>query len=169
MARRTKKTEVAVVDQVIEDQVTENEDLDEVNEILANAEDDLPLQDVVKAVKRRKASTKDRDDSGKVIRKGRNLSGNQPFRGKPYFFDLDVKKTPDYDKAFNSAPMQVRLILKYMEEQGITTEDDAMRGGEICGGAINSGTLQSKIDPPVLFAYYRRVMERLGLRLAIEE
>lgn len=122
----------------------------------------------VKEVKRRKPSARERGADGKVLRKGRNLSGNQPFQGKNYYYDLEVAEGEEYDKAFQAAPMQVRLILKYMAEEGITTPDDAVRGGEIAGGAIKQGYLQSKIDPPALFAYYRRVMERLGLTLASE-
>lgn len=136
--------------------------------ILDKAGEEQDLATTVKEVKRRKASAKERDEGGRVVRKGRNLSGNQPFRRKLYFYDLDAKATPDYSKAFSSAPMQVRLIMKHMEEEGITTEDDAMIGAEIAGGAINSGKLQSKIDPAALFAYYRRVMETLGLRLGAE-
>lgn len=124
---------------------------------------------VVKDVKRRKPSSRERGDDGKVVRKGRNLSGNQPFQHKHYFYDLDFAQGDVYDKAFQVAPMQVRLILKYMKETGITTNDDALIGADIAGGAINSGYLQSKIDPAALFAYYRRVMERLGLRLASSE
>lgn len=127
---------------------------------------DLPTKVVEE--KRRKKSSRERDEEGKVVRKGRNLSGNQPFRRKPYFYDLDAKTEDGYAVAFDRAPMQVRLILRYMENQGITTPDDAQIGADICGGAINSGALQSKIDPAALFAYYRRVMERLGLRLAAE-
>jgi len=126
------------------------------------------LATLVKETKKRKASAAERDEAGKVLRTGKNLSGNQPFRAKLYFYDLDAKATEGYEKAFNAAPMQVRLIMKHMEEEGITTADDAMRGGEIAGSAINSGKLQSKIDPAALFAYYRRVMERLGLVLAVE-
>lgn len=139
---------------------------DQATEMLDNPAVDLAT--IVKETKKRKVSSAERDETGKVLRTGKNLSGNQPFRAKLYFYDLDFKSTPDYDKAFNSAPMQVRLIMKYMEEEGITTVDDAERGGEIAGGAINSGKLQSKIDPAALFAYYRRVMERLGLTLAVE-
>lgn len=139
--------------------------------ILETIESEAVVEDaaaVVKEVKRRKASSRERDEGGKVVRKGRNLSGNQPFRGKPYFYDLDVAEEIG-EAAYNAAPMQVRLILKYMREEGITTVDDAMRGGEIAGGAINGGYLQSKIEPAALFAYYRRLMERLGVRLAYEE
>lgn len=140
----------------------------EADALLDNAGEQSPksLAETVALVKKRKPSAKPRDDDGRVLRKGHNLSGNQPFRRKPYYYDLDQKKAPDYDAAFNKAPMQVRLMLRYMEEQGITTPDDAMIGAEVAGGAINSGKLQSKIDPAALFAYYRRVMETLGLRLA---
>lgn len=139
--------------------------------ILETIESEAVVEDaaaVVKEVKRRKASSRERDEVGKVVRKGRNLSGNQPFRGKPYYYDLDAAEEIG-EAAYNAAPMQVRLILKYMREEGITTIDDAMRGGEIAGGAINGGYLQSKIEPAALFAYYRRLMERLGVRLAYEE
>lgn len=135
-------------------------------EAMLDAQSTAALVDVVKDTKRRKPSAAERDEAGKVKRAGKNLSGNQPFRAKHYYYDLDFKSTPDYDKAFNAAPMQVRLIMRYMEENGITTSEDAERGSEIAGGAINSGLLKSKIDPAALFAYYRRVMERLGLTLA---
>lgn len=134
--------------------------------LLDAAGENAALADVVKEVKKRKVSSAERGEDGKVLRTGKNLSGNQPFKAKLYYYDLDVKKTADYEKAFKAAPNQVRLMMAYMEEEGITTADDAMRGGEICGGAINSGKLASKIEPAALFAYYRRVMETLGLRLA---
>lgn len=134
--------------------------------LLDAAGENAALADVVKEVKKRKVSSAERGEDGKVLRTGKNLSGNQPFKAKLYYYDLDVKKTADYEKAFKAAPNQVRLMMSYMEEEGITTADDAMRGGEICGGAINSGKLASKIEPAALFAYYRRVMETLGLRLA---
>lgn len=134
--------------------------------LLDAAGENADLAEIVKDVKKRKVSSAERGEDGKVLRTGKNLSGNQPFKAKLYYYDLDVKKTADYEKAFKAAPNQVRLMMSYMEEEGITTADDAMRGGEICGGAINSGKLASKIEPAALFAYYRRVMETLGLRLA---
>jgi hypothetical protein len=139
---------------------------DEATALLDRAGENVALADLVKEVKKRKPSTAERGEDNKVVRTGRNLSGNQPFKAKLYYYDLEVKSTSDYVKAFNAAPNQVRLMMAYMEEEGITTPDDAMRGGEIAGGAINSGKLASKIDPAALFAYYRRVMETLGLRLA---
>lgn len=141
---------------------------EQATELLDRAGENVALADIVKDVKKRKVSSAERDEAGKVLRTGKNLSGNQPFRGKNYYYDLEVKSTPDYEKAFNAAPNQVRLIMRHMEEAGITTPEDAMRGGEIAGEAINSGKLISKIDPAALFAYYRRVMETLGLRLASE-
>lgn len=140
---------------------------DEANALLDRAGEEVALADIVKDVKKRKPSAAERGEDGKVLRTGKNLSGNQPFKAKLYYYDLEAKKTPDYDKAFNAAPNQVRLLMNYMADEGITTADDAMRGGEICGGAINSGKLASKIEPAALFAYYRRVMETLGLRLAV--
>jgi len=138
----------------------------EATALLDRAGEDVDLTTIVKDVKKRKPSAAERDEAGKVVRTGRNLSGNQPFKAKHYYYDLDVRSTADYDKAFNAAPNQVRLLLSFMADEGITTPDDAMRGGEICGQAINTGKLASKIDPAALFAYYRRVMETLGLRLA---
>lgn len=158
-----KKPRVKKVEPVAE-QLTEAE----ADALLDRAGEDVDLATVVKEVKKRKVSSAERDEEGKVLRTGKNLSGNQPFRGKNYYYDLEVKATVDYDKAFNAAPNQVRLIMRHMEEAGITTPEDAMRGGEIAGEAINSGKLISKIEPAALFAYYRRVMETLGLRLASE-
>lgn len=169
------KRKSAVVDQPVDPIQVMAEELclethEEVEEvgILETIEEvaDKPLAEVVKEVKRRKPSTAERDDTGKVVRKGKNLSGNQPFREKLYYLDLDQYDSQEGQRAVEAAPGQVRLLLKFMAKEGYTTPDDAQRGGHICGEAINSGFLQSKIDPPALFAYYRRVMERLGLTQA---
>lgn len=162
---RAKKTDTPAV----EPQVISEEEANALLDAAAEGKDTTDLTTIVKEVKRRKLSARERGEDGKVLRKGRNLSGNQPFQGKNYYYDLDFASGAKYDKAFQAAPMQVRLILKYMKETGITTPSDALRGGEIAGGAINTGYLQSKIEPAALFAYYRRVMERLGLRLASSE
>lgn len=154
---RAKKTETI--------QLTEAE----ANALLDAGGEVTDLMTIVKEVKKRKPSPRERDETGKVVRKGRNLSGNQPFQRKHYYYDLEFAQGAEYEKAFQAAPMQVRLILKYMKDEGISTPDDAMVGGDIAGGAINRGYLQSKIEPAALFAYYRRVMERLGLRLASSE
>lgn len=152
-----------------EDDEEDDENVGILETIEEAAERQVDLRTVVKEVKKRKPSTAPRDETGKVARKGRNLSGNQPFARKYYYYDLDAKKKEGYDVAFQALPGQVRLLLKYMESQGISTPDDAMIGADICGGAIHSGFLQSKIDPAALFAYYRRVMETVGLRLSMSE
>lgn len=125
-------------------------------------------------IKRRHKSAHQRDENGKVIRHGRNLSGNLPYAKKFYFladgFMNLTKTSADYQAAFAAAPMQVQLLLKAMRELDIG-EDNAMTGGEIAGLAINQGYVKTKIDPANLFAYYRKVLEALGVRLAedIEE
>lgn len=139
---------------------------DQANALLDRAAEEVDLATIVKETKKRKPSVAERGEDNKVLRTGKNLSGNQPFKAKHYYYDLEAKAAPDYAKAFNAAPNQVRLIMAHMEAEGMTTPDDALRGGEICGSAINKGALASKIDPAALFAYYRRVMETLGLRLA---
>lgn len=138
----------------------------EADALLDRASEEVDLATIVKETKKRKPSSAERGEDNKVLRTGKNLSGNQPFKAKLYYYDLEVKSTAEYSKAFSAAPNQVRLMMQHMEDEGITTVDDAMRGGEIAGSAINKGKLASKIDPAALFAYYRRVMETLGLRLA---
>lgn len=126
--------------------------------------------EIVKSAKRRLPSLNARGDDGKVIRSGRNLSGNVPFRAKLYYLDRAVadesRWTPEYRVAYGAAPAQVRLILKYMRDEGMVAPMYAARGEEIAGGAINRRYVVTKIEPAELFAYYRRVMDRLGLKLA---
>jgi len=109
--------------------------------------------DTVKTAKARKPSAAARDENGKVIRTGKNLSGNQPFRQKIYAL---TNLAPEL--AVRAAPMQVQLILKYMADYEVEGT-----GKEIVEGAIAEGYLKTKIDPPVLFAYYRRLLEKLGV------
>lgn len=126
----------------------------------------VALHDVVADTKRRKLSTRERDDNNRVIRAGKNLSGNQPFAPKHYYFDVAAKQSQDFDLAFAALPTQVRLIIKSMERANTTSASTAARGGEIVQVAIDAGLLKTKIDPPVLFAYYRRLMQTVGLRQA---
>jgi hypothetical protein len=109
--------------------------------------------DTVKAAKARKPSSHERDGEGKVLRKGKNLSGNVPFRTKLYQL---VRSAPD--AAIKAAPAQVQLILKHMAE-----DTDPATGAQIVQGAIDNGLLKTKIEPAVLFAYYRRLLETLGV------
>lgn len=93
-------------------------------------------------------------------KKGQNLSGNVPFKVKPYFLDLRVYD-PESDE-HKKAPNQVRLILKTMADKGITSPADALRGETIVKLA-KKGLLRSEIPSASLFAYYRRKLEQLGV------
>lgn len=123
--------------------------------------------DAVKAVKTRRPSSRQRDDEGKVIREGKNLSGNTPFQPKYYYLDKryasEDKWPAAYREAEAAAPMQVRLILKHMRMARLTVENAAQTGGEIVSGATAKKVLKTKIPPENLFAYYRRVLETLGV------
>src|SRR5687768_13375022 len=108
MTKRNRKAKVEVVDQVEVDEITEIDDDSEtgVLEMVENVSAERPLIEVVKETKRRKKSSAERDETGKVLRKGKNLSGNQPFREKLYFLDLDQYNSPEGQKAVEAAPMQ---------------------------------------------------------------
>jgi hypothetical protein len=166
MARKTKPPETITGDAAIQAIAQMEKDAEQ-----TTAQVNLP--DLIKEVKRRKPSTSQRDpDNLKVIRRGRNLSGNQPFARKYYGLAPEVMDessfTAEYQAALDAAPMQVRLILKYMRHAGID-QLNPEQGGPIVQGAINKRFIVTKISPPSLFAYYRRVMERLGLRLVSSE
>lgn len=122
------------------------------------------------AMKRRKPSSNERDEFGKVIRQGRNLSGNLPFRYKYYylapFAANEAAWTAEYKIALDAAPNQVKLILRAMREAGINSAENAAIGKEIVDTAKANNLLVTKIESAVLFAYYRKLMEGLGLRQA---
>lgn len=126
--------------------------------------------DTLKELKRRRPSMNARDESGSVIRSGKNLSGNQPFRRKFYYLDpkyADLDNvSDDYAEALAASPNQVKLILKFMRETEITSSDNAQQGGTIVEDAKKARYLQTKIPSANLFAYYRKVMEALGVREA---
>lgn len=128
--------------------------------------------EIVKAAKTRRPSARPRDDEGRVIREGRNLSGNVPFREKFYYLDpkfaSEDKWSAAYREAEAAAPMQVRLILKHMRMARLTREDAAQTGSQIADGAIKRGVLKTKIPAANLFAYYRRVLETLGVIHAVD-
>lgn len=82
----------------------------------------------------------------------------KPFQGKVY--GLTDKFSPA-SEAFASAPKQVRGMMRYMHDKKVKG-----RGGDIAAAAIKEGYVKSKIKPPILFAYYARKMESLGMELA---
>lgn len=126
--------------------------------------------DTLKELKRRRPSMNSRDETGSVIRSGKNLSGNQPFRRKFYYLDATYSDldnvSEEYAEALAAAPNQVKLILKFMRETEITNSDTAKQGGTIVEEAKKARYLQTKIPSANLFAYYRKVMEALGVREA---
>jgi hypothetical protein len=98
-------------------------------------------------------SKNERNEQGRVIRQGKNLSGNAPFAPKLYA----ICEEPDMALA-NNSPNQVRLIVRHM-----MANPQPRRGGEIIEAMISNGELRTKIDPPVLFAYYRKLLEEIGV------
>lgn len=127
--------------------------------------------DQILPTKTRRVSPHERDEKGRVVRAGKNLSGNVPFREKYYYLDSKVSAekdwTPEYKELEAKAPMQVRLILKSMRKAKTTRFDSAKRGGMIVQRAIDDGLLATKIPAENLFAYYRRVLESLGVIHAV--
>lgn len=124
----------------------------------------------LKELKRRHPSANERDETGSVVRQGKNLSGNVPFRRKFYYLSpefADLENVPEsYTEALSAAPNQVKLILRYMREFDVTNPDNAMQGKPIVDEAKARSYIQSKIPSANLFAYYRRVLEALGVREA---
>lgn len=89
---------------------------------------------------------------------------NLPWRRKYYY--LDPIRYVETESERKQVASQIQLMLKYMAEKGLTNVESARQGSTICAGAIETGYVRTKIDPPVLFAYYRKDMERLGLVFA---
>lgn len=113
--------------------------------------------DAILDAKRRYPSEAARDATGKVIRVGKRLSGNQPFAHKFYF----LSAMPDAT-TLAAAPPQAQLIVKAMSRFGITCGDSAMIGEEIVDTAKRGG-MATKSGSAELFAYYRRLLEKLGV------
>lgn len=154
----------------------EGEDEDLGDEMEAAAE--LPPLDpaMVLDVKRRYPSDAKRDPvSRKVIRKGVRFNNNIPFQHKYYFVHprvAQLSQNPELAKsesdkvtveALKAAPPQVRAIVTAMAKGGMTTAQDSGTGGEIVDQAKALNLITSKIESRMLFAYYRRVLERVGV------
>lgn len=118
-------------------------------------------------LKRRTPSTQERDENGRVVRRGKNLSRNVPFKRKFYYLDpayIDESLWTDgYREAVEAAPGQVRLILKFMRTYRIADAKTAEQGKTIVDLAKSAGFLASKIPSANLFGYYRRILEALGV------
>lgn len=88
---------------------------------------------------------------------------NIPWRKKFYYLDLD--RYSEMSDAVKKSATQVQLILKSMADHKLTDPEASEMGVTICSKAIADG-MKTKIEPHVLFAYYRSTMEDLGLVFA---
>ena len=116
----------------------------------------------VKEAKSRYMSLAKRGPDNKVIRKGVKFNQNVPFHRKPYYLS-PLAKGPEFEAALTAAPPQVRKIVAWMSERGMTSPDKAMLGREIVTSAKEAGVIQTRIDSALLFAYHRRTLERVGV------
>ena len=117
-------------------------------------------------VKRKYPSERKRGPDGKIIRQGVNLSGNMPYRQKLYFIDPEVVGSDNWETAIKACPKQVRAIVETMVKYDVDSKENAKRGCEIVALAKEHGILETRIENGPLFAYYRRVMDTVGLRQA---
>lgn len=101
----------------------------------------------------------------KEIKTGKRLVKNTNLPWKRKFYYLDQLTYEIRMEEVRKAPTQVQLILKSMLEEGTVDEESSEMGVTICSAAIANG-LKTKIEPHVLFAYYRKDMEELGLVFA---
>lgn len=120
----------------------------------------------VKSAKGRYPSLAKRDESGKVVRKGTKFNLNVPFREKLYYLPRAAKGAA-HDEALAAAPPQVRAIVKHMRDAGVDSPAHSSRGSTIVEGAKAAGLVTSRIESASLFAYYRRVLERVGVVHAV--
>lgn len=97
-------------------------------------------------------------------RRGTNL--NTPWAPKFYYVDVARYEAAKTEGHVAKAPMQVQLMLRFMVDRGIASRGQAQRGSSISTVAVSSGFVKTVIEPHVLFAYYVRRMEALGLVFA---
>jgi hypothetical protein len=97
-------------------------------------------------------------------RRGTNL--NTPWAPKFYYVDVARYEAAKVEGSVAKAPMQVQLMLRFMVDRGISSRSQAQRGSSISTVAVSSGFVKTVIEPHVLFAYYVRRMEALGLVFA---
>lgn len=127
---------------------------------------EMSKEDLETAVRQREmieankqAAKSDVAKTGKKLVKNTNI----PWKRKYYF--VDVRKYELNGPSVAKAPSQVQLILKSMIENGMIDVENTAMGVDIVSAAIRGG-LKTKIEPHVLFAYYRKDMEKLGLVFA---
>lgn len=95
----------------------------------------------------------------KAKREVKNPSGNVPYKNKFYALNSAGYKELETTGELKKLPGQVQGILKYL-----ATKDEGYEsiGPDICARAIEGGFVATKIEPAVLFAYYRKKMETAG-------
>lgn len=95
--------------------------------------------------------------------KGVNASGNTPWRKKLYGINLEAYAAGLADGSVRKMAGQVQGMLRYMASDHFQKDlKGSARGGEVCYHAIDKGFIVTKIEPDVLFAYYRKTMEDAG-------
>jgi nucleoid DNA-binding protein len=93
-----------------------------------------------------------------VLRKGRNPSGNIPW--KPKFYMFNGTNNEAQAEAFAKLPKQARNILTFMKEE----LSFGQQGKFIVESAIGTGYLKpTPIMPDALFAYYAKKMQAAGM------
>lgn len=103
------------------------------------------------------------DQAQKKVKAWVNKSGNIPWRKKHYMVDETVFADRVATGEVGKAPNQVQLILRGMIEMGFTTADRSRIGKDIIDALKQAGKLNTTIPSASLFAYYRKVMEGLGV------
>ena len=95
-----------------------------------------------------------------------NIQSRSGGGKKFYYFDLALYDprgwTPEFRAKFDKAPPQVKGIIAYMAANACGPAH-ATQGKLIVDGAKETGLVKSKIESAVLFAYYARKMEELGV------
>lgn len=75
--------------------------------------------------------------------------------GKTFYY-VDLTRT-----RASKGPNQLKGIIKWMIDNGVTDEAHAMQGSEIGTAAVDDGyVVTAKLTGPVIFAYYIRVMQK---------
>ena len=144
------------------------------NDLLARAKalnivghHDMSKEDLETAVRQREMIEANKTAAKQDVAeaKGKRLvkNTNIPWRRKFYF--INVRAYELKAELVKKAPNQVQLMLKSMVEAGTVDAESSQMGTTIASAAIAAG-LKTKIEPHVLFAYYRKDMERLGLEFA---
>lgn len=95
----------------------------------------------------------------KASREVKFPSGNVPYRHKFYALNSAGYKKLETTGEIKKLPGQVQGILKYLASKD---EGYESIGPDICARAIEGGFVATKIEPAVLFAYYRKKMETAG-------